>query len=44
MDASLNICQEVALLADMENHILSNIRKIVARQIKASNFLSSQYQ
>lgn len=33
-DASLNICQEAALLADMENRNLSNIRKIVASQIK----------
>lgn len=42
MNARLNVWQELALIADRANHVLGNIRRIVASRLRESSFLSGQ--
>lgn len=42
VDVRLNVSQDIALIADKANYVLGNIRSIVARWLRKSNFLSGQ--
>jgi len=42
VDVRLNVCQELALIADKANRVLGNIRRIVASGLRESSFLSGQ--
>lgn len=42
VDARLNVCRELALIADKANHVLGNIRRTVASRLRESSFLFCQ--
>lgn len=42
VDTRLNVFQELPLLADKANHVLGNIKRIVASRVRRSSFLFGQ--